>query len=154
MAIVTSELQLVPELLFITWFKHGRIIVTRSLHEVEYKLWTTAYLISTWPLIISDWLNRFKFIMIVFIYTIGLGTSFYNFLIPLHSPCKYINNMNKLNQMTVDVQIISIIINKLSKSWRPREKQLPSGWQYTITAFIWGEHRKFIGLSHSFIIFV
>ena len=30
------------------------------------------------------------------------------------SPYKYINNINKINEMTANVQVISIIISKLS----------------------------------------
>ena len=60
--------------------------------------------------------NLFKYFysikILLSISTIGLGTSFYNLLVPLHY--KYINNINKTNQMTADVQVISIIINKLS----------------------------------------
>jgi len=46
------------------------------------------------------------------IYTIGLGTSFYNLLAPLHTNTLITNN---INQMTANVPVISIINNKLSK---------------------------------------
>ena len=53
---------------------------------------------------------------IVNIYTIGLGTSFYNLLVPLHTNTVILNtnSINKTNQMTANVQAISII-SKLSK---------------------------------------
>ena len=44
------------------------------------------------------------------IYTIGLGTSFYNLLVPLHTNILY--NTNQISQ-TSNIQLISIIFNKL-----------------------------------------
>ena len=59
--------------------------------------------------------NLFYFIMIllsIYIYN-WIGNKFLQLTSP--SPYKYINNINKTNQMTVNVQAISIIISKLSK---------------------------------------
>ena len=56
------------------------------------------------------------FIMIllsIYIYN-WIGNKFLQLTSP--SPYKYINNINKTNQMTANVQAISIIISKLSKS--------------------------------------
>ena len=57
----------------------------------------------------------FYFIMIllsIYIYN-WIGNKFLQLTSP--SPYKYINSINKTNQMTANVQAISIIISKLSK---------------------------------------
>ena len=57
----------------------------------------------------------FYFIMIllsIYIYN-WIGNKFLQLTSP--SPFKYINSINKTNQMTANVQAISIIISKLSK---------------------------------------
>ena len=52
------------------------------------------------------------FIVNIYIYN-WIGNKFLQLSSP--SPYKYINSINKTNQMTANVQVISIIISKLSK---------------------------------------
>jgi len=52
------------------------------------------------------------FIVNIYIYN-WIGNKFLQITNP--SPYKYINSINKTNQMTANVQAISIIISKLSK---------------------------------------
>ena len=58
------------------------------------------------PLLYND------FIVNIYIYN-RIGNKFLHLTSP--SPYKYINSINKTNQMTANVQAISIIISKLSK---------------------------------------
>jgi len=55
--------------------------------------------------------NQFKYFYCQYLYN-WIGDKFLQLTSP--SPYKYINNINKTNQMTANVQAISIIVNKLS----------------------------------------
>ena len=64
-------------------------------------------LIITFPSLLYN-----DFIVNIYIYN-WIGNKFLQLTSP--SPYKYINSINKTNQMTANVQAISIIISKLSK---------------------------------------
>ena len=60
--------------------------------------------------------NAFSILMILLSISIYIYNWIGNKFLQLTSPSlyKYINNINKTNQMTANVQVISIIISKLS----------------------------------------
>ena len=75
------------------------------------------YIVVVFLFLLDNNLDLFQlyFIMIllsIYIYN-WIGNKFLQLTSP--SPYKYINSINKTNQMTANVQAISIIISKLSK---------------------------------------
>ena len=70
--------------------------------------------LQVWPYLCQVWAVLYFIMILLSIYIYNwIGNKFLQLTSP--SPYKYINSINKTNQMTANVQAISIIISKLSK---------------------------------------